>query len=127
MADLASLEHLVEDLARVVPTLAAEIRRLRDSWEQNVPPTLLMSSIGKAYVRDLETTPEESQLLFFSKIEQALAEGDERMKNLITTGLLEAVVSEAFRCGVDRDSVIGSYAGPMALDYIAAWDDFSGE
>lgn len=115
-----------DNLVMSIPALAGDITFLRDRWGESPPPTVLMSAIGKGYVREVEILGESSKQSFFRKIEKALSEGDAFIKDAVATGLLEAVASESERRGLNRADVIDSLAGPAVLAYLAAWDEFTG-
>lgn len=119
------LDDVVDELLGAVPEMAEDVAGLRELWAGDPPRTLLMSTIGKAYVREARHLSESKKRRFFASVEAALRDADDLVKDAVATGLLEAAVSEVERGGGDRSAIIDRYAEPLARHYVQAWDDFS--
>jgi hypothetical protein len=119
------LDDVVDELVGAVPEAAQEVMEFRLLWEGESPPmTILMGTLGEVYVREAARLNEPAKRRFFAIVEQALQDGDDRVQNAVATGLLEAAVSTVERADGDRSEVIDRYAGPLARQYMQAWDDF---
>lgn len=119
------LDDVVDELVAAVPEVAQDVLDFRLTWDGGNPPmTILMGTLGEVYVHEAERLSEVAKSSFFAIVEQALREGDDRARNAVATGLLEAAVSTVERAGADRSEVIDRYAGPLARQYLQAWDDF---
>lgn len=118
-------DDVVGEFVAAIPESAQDVVDLRAWWEEEDPPTtILMGTFGKVYVREAERMNEPAKRRFFAIVEQALQDGDDRVQNAVATGLLEAAVSAVERANGDRSEVIDRYAGPLARQYLQAWDDF---
>lgn len=119
-------EDVVAALVKAVPDLGPQIAELHDSWEGDPPSTIVMATIGEAYVERYEHLDNSQKNAFFATVEAGLAGQEQSMIDAVATGLLEAVISEIERGGLDRVEIFDTQAGPLARRYVRAWDELCG-
>lgn len=68
---------------------------------------------------------DQNKEVVFNTIEQCLTEGDKLVREAVTTGLLEALLSESDDGRLDF-KLISNYLGSKTLEYCRAWDQFTG-
>ncbi len=120
-----TIDDVVGAILRVVPGITSDLDELRTTWEEPPPITLVMSTLGYAYVREAAQLDDTVKWAFFRVVEDAFDDPEDSVRDAVATGLLEAIVSGAERRGVPPWSVVDPYAGARTRDYLRAWDDFT--
>lgn len=119
------INQLVDQLTADLPQTSLELATLREEWAEKPPITLLFSVIGSGYVQAAHDLEPDAVRNFFSRIEDALECPQSDIRDAVATGLLEAIVNDLVRTGGDRTATLDAHAGPAALRYLRAWDEFS--
>lgn len=122
---MTSLREFVAEVVAVASDASAEIELLATSWPDGPPTTLLMSWLAKVVVQTFPCMTESHRSHLFAAVEDALHDGDDQLKDAVATGFLEGLIVEVERNGQDS-SAVRVHAGPLAQDYLRAWDKFSG-
>jgi hypothetical protein len=114
-----------ETLAECHPLLEATAAAARDDWAPDpVPVTVGLGALGNALVRNERDLPDEVLMQVAAHVEEGLAErGDER--NAVATGFLEAICHRADEAPSSVERIV-RHLGPRAVEYIRAWDAFTG-
>jgi hypothetical protein len=101
------------------------MRSLEAEWDQEMLPiTVSMGAFGRAMVERAAAFQQREVSEVFQRVELLLKNGGELEKDAVATGFLEALA-----VAIDQDPArrwILDCAGPLAREYLAAWDQFCG-
>ena len=101
-------------------------KSLKAEWSPDVPPvTLVFASLGRAFCENANSVSHAELLDIMSAIEELITMGDTTVKNAVTTGFLEAILSESSSGRFNVNSVSQCF-GPATMAYCKAWDEFTG-
>ncbi len=119
---MTELESFARDLYAAVP----EVRQAMGPDAEPDPeiPTLWAGSVGRALARVLPGLAPADGVAAFAVVERHLAGGSRLMRDVISTGLLEALASQVSSGALDGPTLAG-FLGKESRAYLDAWDDYT--
>lgn len=107
-------------------SLAEAVVRERAKWEPESPPlTVAMSTLGQVVASGMQIWSTTDLKAVFDLVESLLADGEESVKNAVSTGFLESLLSESSAGRLDFRK-IAPFLGHKAIQYCREWDKFTG-
>ena len=92
-----------------------------EEWSPEEPPiTTLFACLGDRIVECLRSTDAEINRRLFELIEQAMDSGTELLKTAVATGLIESLVTQAWKDSVLLKEIL-ILMGPRSRKYAEAW------
>ncbi len=125
-SDSIDLADATRRLTSTSSCFAETYENLKAEWFPDAPPaTIVFSSLGRAFCQAATRSSVMELTEIWSVVEELVVNGDETVKNAVTTGLLEAILSES-SAGRFCMSSIFEHFGPATMSYCKAWDAFTG-
>ena len=119
------LDETVRLLRSALPETPGGDDQESTAWPE-LPPTLEMSELAGTFADAVVSgLPADRIAAVMRTVEQALREGDERVKDAVATGFLERLMTEA-SAGRMSFEQLTDHLGPESRRYCEAWDEFTG-
>jgi len=122
MTELDDLDDLAGELFAAVPELR---EAMTEAGADPVPdpdaPTLWLGEVGTALAGRAERLAPGRFAEALAVVERHLAGSDQRMRDAICTGFLEALASAVSGHRL-RPSLLADHLGPQSRAYVDAWD-----
>jgi hypothetical protein len=100
--------------------------KLVADWSPDVPPlTIVFSTFGRSLCTNAPTSTEAELAETFAAIEDLVTQGNEKVKDAVATGMLEAMLAESSPGKFDMSKIV-SFLGPETKAYCRSWDTFTG-
>jgi hypothetical protein len=120
----ATVRTFIDAAVVLLPQLKATESKLCQQWlPDEPPPTIVLGEFGTQIFLAFEN----NQIVFLkellSLIEDAVKDSDRFLSTAVTTGLIEAIVSEADRNPLAWNSLI-EQLGPQSARNAIAWKNF---
>jgi hypothetical protein len=116
----------VQRLINTAEHLRKAHERLVTEWSPDVPPlTIVFSTLGRSLCNYALTSSETELVATCTTIEDLVIQGDDMVKDAVTTGMLEAMLAES-SAGRFELSTLTSFLGPETKAYCRSWDKFTG-
>jgi hypothetical protein len=114
-----------DGLAACHPVLSEAATAANEYWDPGpVPLSVGLGALGNALVKAERDIPDEALARVAACVEEALgSRGD--VRDAMATGFLEAIAHRADQAPASVERIVRSL-GPRAVEYVRAWDDFSG-
>jgi len=119
---MTELEQFARDLYAAAPGLREAVRG--DADPDPDIPTLWAGTVGRAVAATLTGLSPDDRAATFAVIERHLAGGSQLLRDVISTGLLEALASEVSGGRLDGPTLAG-LLGPQSRAYLDAWDQLT--
>lgn len=121
--------NLVDDYAReiltLIPSLQGEFEAEVDFFAPDpVEPVGWWATIGQELVRLRDQLEPEVVSRVFAMVEEGLSRGTKLDGDVLATGFLEALANKV-SAGELPQEWVKEHAGPEAIAYLRAWDEFS--
>lgn len=114
-------EDFVALLAITSAGIQSAYQEVLEDWEPEEPPvTTLFAALGDRIAEDYVSTDIETNRCIFSLIEQAMESSDQYLVTAVATGLIEALVTSAFR-SEGLWNQIAPLLGPRTLRHAESW------
>ena len=93
-----SCREFVDALIEHAAGLQATYRETIEYWEPDEPPvTTLFAALGDRIAEDFDSIETNVNRCTFCLVETAMANGDSKLATAVATGLIEAIISRAWR------------------------------
>jgi hypothetical protein len=116
----------IQQFARLSSAMQLALNEVEVHWApQNPPATIAMGDIAVALTANLDQISKAELEAIFRQAETFLNEGDEALRESITTGFFEALLAESSAKRFDF-SQISPMLGDKSRKYCRAWDVFCG-
>jgi len=114
-----------DSIAACHPVLGEAAAAASEYWDpEPVPLSVGLGALGNALVKAERDIPDEALARVAACVEEALeSRGD--VRDAVATGFLEAIAHRADQAPSSVERIVRSL-GPRAVEYIRAWDEFSG-
>ncbi|AZP14076.1 DUF7674 family protein [Undibacterium parvum] len=117
----ASCVQFIEKLMNTSNFLQGIALETLEYWEPDLPPvTILFAAIGKELTRRFDSMGNESIVIVFELIEDAMNANDNVLKSAVATGIIEAIISESSR-NDELWSRIESQLGSTSKHHAEGW------
>jgi len=124
--DQAGLAELMQRLSTASARLAALISEAVAEWAPDAPPpTVVMGSIGSALVEHCDDFTDGELDTILGTVEDVLLSQSETTKDIVATGLLEAMLHAGDKLPLPLVRVMG-FVRPQSRAYCDAWNEFCG-
>jgi hypothetical protein len=96
-----------------------------EEWGEDIPMTLLFAKFGRSIANEFSKMSSKDRLSIFSIIEIGMTDGDEALKTLLATGLLEGLYGQISK---DHDLTVAviNHLGGASKDYLVKWMSWEG-
>ncbi|OAI23998.1 hypothetical protein A1351_18505 [Methylosinus sp. R-45379] len=114
-------EELLGALVAASGGVQAAYEEILDAWGSEEPPvTTLLAALGYRIAEDFDSTDVDANRRLFSLIEQAMESGDNGLRTVVATGLIEALAVRAVQTeGLWKR--MAPLLGPRSLYHAEAW------
>lgn len=100
------------------------VKQCVEYWlPEEAPPILLLSTIGKALVKQFDTLSENDKDLFFKHIENGMQSNEDKLAIAVATGLVESLVT-ASDGNDELWRKIEQHLGSESYRHAVAWKNF---
>ena len=91
-----------------------------EEWGQDIPRTLLFAKFGRAIANEFSNMSSKDRSNIFDIIEIGMTDGDETLRTLLATGLLEGLYGQISKDHDLTAAVIDHIRG-ASKDYLVKW------
>jgi hypothetical protein len=124
--DQTGFADLMQRLSAASARLATLIAEAVAEWAPDAPPpTVVMGSVGRALVEHCDEFTDGELAIILGTVEDVLLSQPESIKDIVATGLLEAVLHAGDKFPLPLARVM-RFVGPQSRAYCEAWNEFCG-